>query len=106
MAVHVLDAANHLCKRSGWTLTQIELQKLLYIAHMIHLGTYPSPLSAEILRHGNLDQFTEFYTRQFALMDLGLLRVLVATGPNYQIVVREKFWMLHVKKLGYFLLLN
>jgi len=44
MAVHVLDAAHHLCKQSGWTLTQIELQKLLYIAHMIHLGTYHKPL--------------------------------------------------------------
>ncbi len=44
MAVSVLDAANHLCKKSGWTLTQIELQKLLYLAHMIHLGNRDEPL--------------------------------------------------------------
>ena len=44
MAVPVLDAANHLCKESGWTLTQIELQKLLYLAHMVHLGNYGKPL--------------------------------------------------------------
>ena len=44
MSVPVLDAANHLCKKSGWTLTQIELQKLLYLAHMIHLGNHKEPL--------------------------------------------------------------
>ena len=44
MAVPVLDAANHLCKKSGWTLTQIELQKLLYLAHMIYLGNRGKPL--------------------------------------------------------------
>lgn len=44
MAVRVLDAAHHLCKKSVWMLTQIELQKLLYLAHMIHLGNYSKPL--------------------------------------------------------------
>ena len=44
MAVLVLDAANHFCKESGWTLTQIELQKLLYLAHMVHLGNFCKPL--------------------------------------------------------------
>ncbi len=44
MAISVLDAANHLCEKSEWTLTQLELQKLLYLSHMIHLGFYKSPL--------------------------------------------------------------
>ncbi len=44
MAISVLDAANHLCEKSEWTLTQLELQKLLYLSHMIHLGFYKAPL--------------------------------------------------------------
>lgn len=44
MAIPVLDAAHHLCKGSGWILTQIELQKLLYLSHMVHLGIHRKPL--------------------------------------------------------------
>lgn len=44
MVVSALDAANHLCKKSDWMLTQIELQKLLYLAHMIHFGNHSKPL--------------------------------------------------------------
>jgi uncharacterized phage-associated protein len=38
MTVSVLAAAKWLCERSGWSLSNLELQKLLYIAHMFHLG--------------------------------------------------------------------
>ena len=38
MAVSSLVAAKRLCKTSGWSITNLELQKLLYIAHMFHLG--------------------------------------------------------------------
>jgi uncharacterized phage-associated protein len=31
----------------GWTLSNLELQKLLYIAHMIHLGREQAPLVNE-----------------------------------------------------------
>lgn len=38
MAVHVLSAAKRLAKRSNWSLSNLELQKILYLAHMFHLG--------------------------------------------------------------------
>ncbi|TXI22297.1 MAG: DUF4065 domain-containing protein [Nitrosomonas sp.] len=44
MTISVYDAARRLCERSGWSLTNLELQKLIYIAHMFHLGEYGSPL--------------------------------------------------------------
>jgi uncharacterized phage-associated protein len=38
VTVSVLSAASHLANRSGWTLSNLKLQKILYVAHMFHLG--------------------------------------------------------------------
>jgi uncharacterized phage-associated protein len=38
MTVSVLSAAKWLARRSGWTLSELELQKILYLAHMFCLG--------------------------------------------------------------------
>lgn len=38
MTVSVLSAAKRLAGRSGWTLSNLELQKILYLAHMFYLG--------------------------------------------------------------------
>ncbi len=38
MTVSVLSAAKRLAKRSGWSLSNLELQKLVYLAHMFYLG--------------------------------------------------------------------
>lgn len=48
MTVSALSAAKSLCEMSGWTISNLELQKILYIAHMFHLGTTGGePLVAE-----------------------------------------------------------
>lgn len=45
MAVNVLVAAKRLAQRSGWTLTNLQMQKILYLAHMFYLGrTQGKPL--------------------------------------------------------------
>lgn len=44
MTVHVLQAAKRLCKRSRWRYSNLELQKILYIAHMYYMGEYDDPL--------------------------------------------------------------
>ena len=44
MAIDTFQAAKYLAKKSGWKYTNLELQKLLYIAHMIHLGKTGEPL--------------------------------------------------------------
>lgn len=44
MAVTALQAAKHACEVSGWTLTNLKLQKLLYLAHMIYSGKNHRPL--------------------------------------------------------------
>ena len=37
---HMEDVANFICSYSGWGLGQLELQKILYLAQMIHLGRH------------------------------------------------------------------
>jgi uncharacterized phage-associated protein len=39
-----MSAAKRLAERSGWTLSNLELQKLLYLAHMHFLGRHGEPL--------------------------------------------------------------
>ena len=38
MSVSILSAAKRLGERSGWTLTNLQMQKMSYIAHMFYLG--------------------------------------------------------------------
>jgi len=44
MAVNILAAAKRVAERSGWSLSNLELQKILYLAHMFHLGRTGEPL--------------------------------------------------------------
>ena len=44
MTVSVLSAAKRLGETSGWTLTNLHMQKMCYIAHMFHLGNEDRPL--------------------------------------------------------------
>lgn len=47
MTESVHAAAKRLCVRSGWSLSNLELQKLLYLSHMLHLGRHDEPLISE-----------------------------------------------------------
>ena len=38
MAVSSITAGRYACKMSGWTITNLKLQKILYIAHMVYVG--------------------------------------------------------------------
>ena len=44
MSIDILQAGKLVAARSGWTLTNLSLQKIIYIAHMFHLGTYDDTL--------------------------------------------------------------
>ena len=44
MSVDVLRAAHFIADRADWTRTNLELQKILYLAHMVHEGTHERPL--------------------------------------------------------------
>lgn len=44
MAIPVLAAAKRLGEQSGWSLSNLEMQKLLYLAHMYCLGGRNRPL--------------------------------------------------------------
>ncbi len=47
MTISALSAAHRLAGRSDWTLSNLELQKILYLAHMFYLGrTGGAPLVA------------------------------------------------------------
>lgn len=47
MSVSVFSAARYLCETSGWGLSNLKLQKILFLAHMVHLGEKGSPLVNE-----------------------------------------------------------
>jgi len=47
MAVPSLSAARTVCELRNWSITNLELQKILYIAQMAHLGDTESPLVDE-----------------------------------------------------------
>jgi len=47
MAVSALSAAKYLAELSNWSLSNLAIQKLLYIAHMVHLGRHQTKLIAE-----------------------------------------------------------
>lgn len=38
MSIDIITAAYYLCDKSGWTLSNLKLQKLLYFAQMMALG--------------------------------------------------------------------
>lgn len=40
MAITALQAAKLACRVSGWDLTNLQLQKILYIAHMLYAGRH------------------------------------------------------------------
>ncbi|MGO8074727.1 Panacea domain-containing protein [Rhizobium leguminosarum] len=42
--IRTFQAAKTLCELSGWKLSNLPLQKLLYLSHMYHLGEYDEPL--------------------------------------------------------------
>lgn len=44
MTTSVLSVAKRMGEQSDWKLTNLALQKLTYIAHMLHLGIYNKPL--------------------------------------------------------------
>jgi uncharacterized phage-associated protein len=47
MAVSVLSVARTLGRLSGWNLSNLEMQKIAFIAEMLHLGREDSPLINE-----------------------------------------------------------
>ena len=46
MAESVLCAAKRLGEKSGWVLTNLQMQKMVYLAHMFYMGEYNTPLVA------------------------------------------------------------
>ncbi len=47
MSLSVYSAAQRLAEKSGWSLSNLEIQKLLYLAHMFHMGEHEEPLVNE-----------------------------------------------------------
>ena len=45
--ISVRRAAKELCSLSNWSITNLKLQKMLYIAHRVSLGRYNQPLIDE-----------------------------------------------------------
>lgn len=44
MTINVLQAAKYLGQQTDWRLTRLEMQKIIYLAHMLYLGRTGMPL--------------------------------------------------------------
>lgn len=44
MTVSAIQAAKFLSKQSDWRYTHLEIQKILYLTHMVYLGKFKEPL--------------------------------------------------------------
>ncbi|MCA3642240.1 MAG: DUF4065 domain-containing protein [Methylobacterium sp.] len=44
MVARIDSVARYICEKSGWTVSNLQLQKLLYLAQMIHMGRTGAPL--------------------------------------------------------------
>lgn len=44
MGENTLRAAKTICEAKNWQISNLKLQKLLYLAHMMHLGMFNRPL--------------------------------------------------------------
>lgn len=47
MAISALQAARTIAESSGWKLSNLQIQKIIYLAHMLFLGRYGRPLIDE-----------------------------------------------------------
>lgn len=47
MAISAMQAAKAACAASGWTLSNLQLHKILYIAHMVFSGRNGEPLISD-----------------------------------------------------------
>jgi uncharacterized phage-associated protein len=47
MSISSLQAAYEICKLSNWSITNLQVQKILYLAHMVYLGQNKDPLIKE-----------------------------------------------------------
>lgn len=72
MAVHAFEAAKRACQTSGWALSNLHLQKILYIAHMLYMGQ-----SRERLIVGD-----EFEAWDYGPVLPSIYREVSAYGPN------------------------
>lgn len=43
-SISIFSAAKRLGERSGWTLTHLQMQKMIYMAHMYYMGKTNEPL--------------------------------------------------------------
>ena len=47
MTISSFEAAYEICKLSNWTITNLKLQKILYLSHLFYLGKNKVPLFDE-----------------------------------------------------------
>lgn len=53
MAISTPTAAKAVCQMRAWTVSNLALQKILYVAHMVHLGRHAKPLVSETFEAWN-----------------------------------------------------
>ncbi|MCY4030887.1 MAG: DUF4065 domain-containing protein [Hyphomicrobiales bacterium] len=74
MTISSIDAGKTLCNLSGWKITNLRLQKLLYIAHMYYLGRTDKDLireNFEAWQHGPVEPELYHYCKVYGASSIG-----------------------------------
>ena len=74
MATSSINAGKTLCELSGWRISNLRLQKLLYIAHMYHLGRTDKNLvneNFEAWQHGPVEPNLYHYVKGYGADSIG-----------------------------------
>jgi uncharacterized phage-associated protein len=69
--IGIFDLCKTICKLSGWNLTHLNLQKVLYILQLYHLGRYNKPLF-----------FGSFEAWNYGPVEPGVYRVFSGFGAD------------------------
>lgn len=99
MTVPTLSAAKYLCEASEWSLSNLKLQKLLYISHMMHLGRTGTPLidgHFEAWDYGPVEPSLYHHVKAFGRNEIGPVFHTVApvTDPVAKDVMERTFQIL------------
>ncbi len=98
MSLPILDAAQFILENSRRTVTQLELQKLLYLSQMTHLGKYNKPVLAarfEAWKFGPVNRLLYNEIKRFGANPipsteiLGNVDTISAVGHTAQAVLNQ-----------------
>lgn len=84
MPVSAVQAAKKLCEERAWMLSNMELQKILYIAHMFHMGRGNGELIRENFEAWDFGPVVPVVYHKVKAFGRGAIRNIFSAIPDVQ----------------------